>query len=178
MPPADQPPASATATNGKVKGRPIPQPTPRRLIGNLLEIDPANTVKSVERVTRIYGEIFQMKLFEMMIFVSSQELAHAVSDETKFDKVVHLPLMEVRDFAGDGLFTAHTHEPNWTLAHRILIPAFGPLAIKKMQGMMLDAITQMLMYWEHHAGEPFEAADQFTRLTFASGNAGSTDDRT
>lgn len=26
----------------------------------------------------------------------------------------------------------------------------------------------MLMFWEHHAGEPFEAADQFTRLTFVS----------
>lgn len=34
--------------------------------------------------------------------------------------------------------------------------------------MMMDIITQMLMSWEHHAGQPFEAADSYTRLTFVS----------
>jgi cytochrome P450/NADPH-cytochrome P450 reductase len=77
-------------------------------------------------------------------------------------------LVQVRNFAGDGLFTAYNDEKNWAIAHRVLVPAFGPLAIKKMQSGMMDIITQMLMSWEHHAGEPFEAADQFTRLTFVS----------
>ncbi|BEI92453.1 uncharacterized protein CcaverHIS019_0500810 [Cutaneotrichosporon cavernicola] len=157
---------STTKANAKQKKRPIPQPAPKLIVGNILDIDINNMVESLTRISRIYGEIFQMKLFDMMIFVSSQKLAHALSDESKFDKVVHLPLMEVREFAGDGLFTAFNEEPNWALAHRILIPAFGPLAIKKMQPMMLDVITQMLMFWEHHAGQPLEAADQFTRLTF------------
>lgn len=75
----------------------------------------------------------------------------------------------MRSFAGDGLFTARESEPNWTLAHRILVPAFGPVAIKKMQPQMCDIVAQMLMSWEHHAGKPFEAADHFTRLTFVSG---------
>ena len=33
----------------------------------------------------------------------------------------------IRDFAGDGLFTAKTEEPNWAKAHRLLMPAFGPI---------------------------------------------------
>lgn len=37
-----------------------------------------------------------------------------------------------------------------------------------MKGMMLEIISQMLMSWEAHAGQPFEAADQYTRLTFVS----------
>jgi hypothetical protein len=37
-----------------------------------------------------------------------------------------------------------------------------------MQPMMMDVLAQMVMYWEHHAGQPFEAAEQFTRLTFVS----------
>ncbi|CAK9781809.1 cytochrome P450 family [Cutaneotrichosporon oleaginosum] len=148
------------------KGRPIPQPAPKLIVGNIFDIDPLKSMQSMMRLARIHGEIYQLKLFEMIIFVSSQELVHYISDETKFEKCVSKPLQEVRNFAGDGLFTAFNSEHNWTLAHRILIPAFGPLAIKKMQPMMLDVITQMLMFWEHHAGEPLEAADQFTRLTF------------
>ena len=40
--------------------------------------------------------------------------------------------MQVRNGIGDGLFTAHNFEENWALAHRILMPAFGPLPIRDM----------------------------------------------
>ena len=40
---------------------------------------------------------------------------------------MHGPLAIIRDFAGDGLFTAYNEEPNWAKAHRLLMPAFGPL---------------------------------------------------
>lgn len=152
----------------KEERRVIPQPAPTFLVGNILDLDANNSIESMMRLARIHGEIYQLKLLDMIVVLSSQELCHYVSDESKFEKFVSKPLQEVRNFAGDGLFTAWNAEHNWTLAHRILIPAFGPLAIKKMQPMMLDVITQMLMFWEHHAGQPFEAADQYTRLTFVS----------
>ncbi len=167
---SSEPPTSNHAGE-KEEPRPIPQPAPTFLVGNILDLDRNNSIESLMRLARIHGDIFQLKLLQMVVFVSSQKLCHYVSDESKFEKFVSKPLQEVRNFSGDGLFTAWNSEPNWTLAHRILIPAFGPLAIKKMQPMMLDIITQMLMFWEHHAGQPFDVADQYTRLTFVSGHS-------
>lgn len=154
--------------DGKEEFKAIPQPPTTFLVGNLLDLDPINSMQSLSRLASIHGEIYQLQLIDTIVVISSQVMSHVISDETKWEKYISKALQEVRNFAGDGLFTAFGSEPNWTLAHRILIPAFGPLAIKKMQGMMLDLITQMLMFWEHHAGEPFDAADQYTRLTFVS----------
>lgn len=39
------------------------------------------------------------------VVISSQELLHEVSDETRFRKVMSSSLYEVRNAAGDGLFT-------------------------------------------------------------------------
>jgi cytochrome P450/NADPH-cytochrome P450 reductase len=146
--------------------RPIPQPAETFLLGNIPDIDPVKSIISLRRLAKVYGGIFQLKLRNMIVLVSTQKIVHAISDESKFEKVLSAPLFQVRNFTGDGLFTAFSGEHNWTLAHHILIPAFGPIAIKKMQGMMMEIMSQMLMYWETHAGQPFEAADQFTRLTF------------
>jgi cytochrome P450/NADPH-cytochrome P450 reductase len=139
----------------------IPQPKETLLLGNLPDIDPTLSLLSLVRLAVIHGPIYQLKVpGNLIVIVSSQELVHEVCDEKRFEKLLSAPLVQVRNFAGDGLFTAYNDE--------VLVPAFGPLAIKKMQSGMMDIITQMLMSWEHYAGEPFEAADQFTRLTFVS----------
>lgn len=148
--------------------KPIPQPKETLLLGNLLDVDLNDKMGSLCRLAALYGEIYQLKLKEYVVFVSSQRLVHYLCNEQKFHKYISQPLKEVRAFAGDGLFTSYSNEHNWELAHRILVPAFSPVAIRKMQPLMCDIITQMLMFWEHHAGEPFEAADQYTRLTFVS----------
>ena len=66
------------------------------------------------------------------IFVSSYALAKDTFDEKNFEKAVSGPLAQVRHAVGDGLFTALPDEHNWALAHRLLMPAFGPLSIKSM----------------------------------------------
>jgi cytochrome P450 len=43
-----------------------------------------------------------------------------------------------------GLFTAHGDEANWALAHRILMPAFGPLSIRNMLPGMIDIASQLV----------------------------------
>lgn len=146
----------------------IPQPPERLLVGNLLDIDRQEAIQSLRRLAHLYGLIFQLRLIKLVCFASSRVIVNQLCDENKFEKMLSSALVQVRSFAGDGLFTAYTGEHNWDLAHRILVPAFGPLAIKKMQPMMMEIISQMLLFWEHHAGQPFEAADQYTRLTFVS----------
>lgn len=59
-------------------------------------------------------------------------------DEKRFGKLVQAALAELRNGTHDGLFTAQNHEENWHLAHRILVPAFGPLSIAGMFDDMKD----------------------------------------
>ncbi|OCF40576.1 hypothetical protein I317_05586 [Kwoniella heveanensis CBS 569] len=117
--------------------------------------------------TKACGPTYKLQLLDEVVFTGDYELVRVLCDQTKFEKKIPRALMEVRAFAGDGLFTSFgRQEKNWNIAHRILLPAFGPLAIKKMQPQMMEMITQMLLHWEHHAGQPFEAAEAYTRLTF------------
>jgi cytochrome P450/NADPH-cytochrome P450 reductase len=106
---------------------PIPQPPPHPLVGNLPDIDASKGVFGLVEVAEQYGPIVRIQFFNRStIVVSSQRLVNEVCDESRFGKVLGVSLRQVREFAGDGLFTAETQEPNWQKAHRILMPAFGP----------------------------------------------------
>ena len=101
----------------------IPQPKPHLLLGNVLEIDRHMPVQSMMHLVKEYGPIFRMHFpGGDFIIISSQELVNEVCDETRFDKKVHGVILQQRENAGDGLFTARTEEPNWGRAHRILTP--------------------------------------------------------
>ena len=148
---------------------PIPQPKPDPILGNLRDIDTHAPVQSLMRLAKTYGPVFQLTLpgaKGRRIFVSSHELADELFDESRFDKKVHASLEQIRDFAGDGLFTAHTDEPNWESAHRILMPAFGPLPIREMFPEMYDVADQLLLRWERFGEDTvIDVADNMTRLT-------------
>jgi cytochrome P450/NADPH-cytochrome P450 reductase len=145
----------------------IPQPKPEPLLKNLRELNPAAPVQSLMRLADIYGPLFRLELpNRSMLVVSSQQLVNEVCDENRFEKRIHKVLQHLRDLAGDGLFTAYKDEPSWAKAHRILLPAFGPMAIRGMFDQMLDIADQMLLRWERFGeNEVIDVADQMTRLT-------------
>jgi len=146
---------------------PIPQPRPDPILGNLREIDVRAPAQSLMRLARTYGPIYRLRLPSGdRLVVCSQALVHEVSDDTRFDKKVHRALENIRDFAGDGLFTAYTEEPNWGKAHRILMSAFGPAALRDMFDGMLDIADQLVLRWERFgASAAIDVADNMTRLT-------------
>ena len=128
---------------------PVPQPPLKPVIGNLAELDGEAPVQSLMGLARTYGSFFKMRILDHEFYVSSsQELVNELCDETRFRKHVSGALLEIRAFAGDGLFTAHSDEPNWGKAHRVLVPAFGPIAIRGMFDRMLDIADQMFTRWE------------------------------
>lgn len=45
-------------------------------------------------------------------------------------KISATTLLEVKAFAGTGLFTSDTDDLDWKLAHKLLMPAFSPRAVK------------------------------------------------
>ena len=100
------------------------------------------------------------------IFIGSHELMNELCDEKRFTKIVAGPLNEVRNGTHDGLFTAHPGEHNWETAHRILVPAFGPLSIRGMYDGMHDIATQLVMKWARRGPDHvISVTDDFTRLT-------------
>ena len=145
----------------------VPQPPMKPFIGNAGDLDAAAPIQSMMKLAKIYGPIYKLTIFGApMYVVSSQELVDELSDETRFQKRIHGPLKEIRAFAGDGLFTAYNSEPNWAKAHRLLMPAFGPLGVRSMFDRMVDIANQMYVKWERYgSGAVIDVADNMTRLT-------------
>lgn len=93
-------------------------------------------------------------------------MLNELCDERRFQKKVHQNLNELRDAIHDGLFTAHNDEPNWGIAHRTLVPAFGPLNVAGMFESMKDVASQLVLKWlRHGARHDIAVTNDFTRLT-------------
>lgn len=119
------------------------------------------------RLARIHGPFFRMAFFGQEIYIAgSQALVDELCDESRFQKALHPPLKELRGLGGDALFTAYTDEPNWEKAHRLLMPAFGPVGVRGMFDRMLDIAEQMFVRWERFGPDAvIDVADNMTRLS-------------
>ncbi|KAJ1303515.1 hypothetical protein OPQ81_011700 [Rhizoctonia solani] len=147
---------------------PIPQPPAIPFLGNVTDIDTELPSKSFTLLAKQYGEIYALNLLgKPVVAISSVKLAQEVLDEKRFHKAIGTALVEVRNLVSDGLFTAYHGETNWGIAHRILMPAFGPLSIKNMFDDMFDVISQLVLKWERFGPEhEIDPTDDFTRLAF------------
>jgi cytochrome P450/NADPH-cytochrome P450 reductase len=103
------------------------------------------------------------------VFVGSNELVNEACDEKRFVKRPGGALYEVRNGIGDGLFTAFPEEENWGIAHRVLMPMFGPLAIKGMFEEMHEMAVQLVSLWARRGPEnKIAVTEDFTKLTLDS----------
>jgi cytochrome P450 / NADPH-cytochrome P450 reductase len=146
---------------------PIPSPPRNPIIGNLLQIRGPNPIQKLIALSEQYGPIFELRIFNNRLIVASgQEIVDEISTN-KFYKKVSGPIEKLRTLAGDGLFTAHTHEPNWEKAHNILLPGFGLGAMKGYFPVMLQVSHQLIEKWDKAADtqEPLLVVDDMTRLT-------------
>ena len=88
-------------------------------------------INSLKTITS--GPIFELRLPSgNLIVVSNHELFDELCDEKRFGKKISGPFTELRLAIHDGLLSAHNGEEAWGVAHRILVPSFGPLAIQDM----------------------------------------------
>ncbi|KAJ6566478.1 cytochrome P450, partial [Mycena capillaripes] len=146
---------------------PIPQPPSIPFIGNVTALDKDVPLHSFVLLAQTYGEIHQSShVGTTIVNVNSYALANEVSDEKRFKKQVAGGLLEVRNLAGSGLFTAFKDEPDWLLAHRLLMPAFRPMAIKGVLEEMRDICDQMILKHSFGPNAVLDPAADFTRLTF------------
>jgi cytochrome P450/NADPH-cytochrome P450 reductase len=136
-------------------------------VGNIPDLEAETPIQSMMRLSREHGPLFRLAFpGRSLLVLGSHELVDEVCDEQRFDKLVSQALNNIRDFAGDGLFTAHTGEPNWERAHRILLPAFGAQAMRGYFDLMLDIAEQLMEKWERLGPEAdLDVPDNMTRLT-------------
>jgi len=101
------------------------------------------------------------------IVATDYETCAEFCDEKRFPKTI-FALREMRHAMHDGLFTAidGETEPNWGIAHRVLVPAFGPASLRNMYEGMYDMTSQLAMKWARFGkNSPITVADDMTRLT-------------
>ncbi len=146
----------------------IPQPSTKFLLGNLLALGTRTAVQDMMKLARQYGPIYWLDIRgKPFVMVSGFELVDELCDETRFDKSVRGALRRVRRFAGDGLFTAYTQEPNWAKAHNILLPNFGERAMQGYHPMMRDVAEQLVGKWGRlNAEDEIDVVHDMTALAF------------
>ncbi|MEV0389483.1 cytochrome P450 [Nonomuraea sp. NPDC050643] len=145
----------------------IPAPQGLPILGNTLQIPAHAPIEHFAEVATRYEEgLFQLEIAGRSIVVAyDPDLVAEVCDESRFIKRINPPLSIVRDFAGDGLFTAELHEPVWGQAHRILMPAFSQRSMKAYYPQFLEVGEQLVESWAGRQGEDLPVADDMTRLT-------------
>ncbi|WP_018178331.1 cytochrome P450 [Jongsikchunia kroppenstedtii] len=125
----------------------------------------------LERVDEL-RPIFEAKVGpRRLVFVIGADVAAELCDETRFQKAPTPVINALRELGGDGLFTAYNDEPNWQLAHDLLMPAFTKSAMQTYHATMLAAIDELFDYWDSSAtgaGAPLRRGDisgDMTKLT-------------
>ncbi|WP_211745731.1 cytochrome P450 [Paenibacillus sp. Marseille-Q4541] len=146
----------------------IPQPKTYGPLGNLPLIDGNAPIQSLSKIAEEYGPIFQIQYpaGRKELYISGHEFVKDASDEKRFDKRIWAPLQNVRPFAGDGLFTSGTYEPNWKKAHNILLSSFSQRAMQGYHTKMLDIAFQLIQKWARlNPDETVDVPGDMTRLT-------------
>ena len=149
----------------------IPSPQTLPLIGNLHQIPKAGLIQHLMAVARDFADPGIFKLYfgsYVSIWVSHPDLVAELCDEQRFRKIPGPGLRAVRAFAGDGLFTSFSDEPNWGRAHRILLPAFSQRAMRGYYDMMVEVADALVEKWASIAGSDVHVADDMTRFTLDS----------
>ncbi|GAE07479.1 NADPH-P450 reductase 1 [Paenibacillus sp. JCM 10914] len=145
-----------------------PQPKTFGPLGNLPLMDTDAPVQSLVKVASEIGPIFQFQFpgGRKELYISGHEYVKDACDEKRFDKRVWAPLQNVRPFAGDGLFTSATQEPNWKKAHNILLSSFSQRAMQNYHTKMIDIAMQLIQKWARlNPDDTVDVPADMTRLT-------------
>ncbi|MFF1823416.1 bifunctional cytochrome P450/NADPH--P450 reductase [Kribbella sp. NPDC058245] len=147
----------------------MPHPPGRvPVVGDLVAATSQTPIQDNTRLARELGPIFSKRFFGRdVVIVSGADLVAELSDDTRFAKHVAPALDRIRGVAGDGLFTAYNDEPNWQLAHDILLPAFALQSIRSYHPAMLEVANRLIAAWDGAAADSRSVGvtDDMTRLT-------------
>ncbi|WP_328386778.1 cytochrome P450 [Streptomyces sp. NBC_00400] len=138
-------------------------------VADLTDAGPIHTpIQQFMDLARIHGPVFKRKFGDHeTLFLASLDLVTELADESRFSKAKSVVLENVREFTGDGLFTAYNDEPNWAKAHEVLMPAFALGSMRTYHPAMLKAVRRVTASWDRRVadGTPVQVAEDMTRMT-------------
>ncbi|WP_327687799.1 cytochrome P450 [Streptomyces tubercidicus] len=138
-------------------------------VADLTDAGPIHTpIQQFMDLSRIHGPVFKRKFGDHeTLFLASLDLVTELADESRFSKAKSVVLENVREFTGDGLFTAYNDEPNWAKAHEVLMPAFALGSMRTYHPAMLKAVRRVIAAWDRRVadGTPVQVAEDMTRMT-------------
>ncbi|MFD3623933.1 MULTISPECIES: cytochrome P450 [unclassified Streptomyces] len=147
----------------------IPHPPYRLpLLGDIVGASRHTPLQDSLKYADTLGPIFRRNAFgKEFVFTWGAGLVADLADESRFAKHVGLGVANLRPVAGDGLFTAYNHEPNWQLAHDVLAPGFSREAMAGYHPMMLAVAERLTEHWDRAAagGRPVDVPGDMTKLT-------------
>ncbi|CAO3649127.1 unnamed protein product [Mucor hiemalis] len=146
----------------------IPGPPRLPMVGNLYEMLP-DLAAGWKKQFAQYGSLVSVSVLGLeLIGTNDPDIAEIFVKESEyFTKKIGATLKEVKEFAGGGLFTSDSDAEEWKLAHKILMPAFSPRAIKAYQPEMgLIAQETMKVLAEYSPSDKVEILNWCTNLTF------------
>ncbi|MCY7394609.1 MAG: cytochrome P450 [Nocardioides sp.] len=136
----------------------------RAVIGDVRGLHPRRALQTIMARGRGLGPIFETQVFrQKFVFASSAALCAELCDEKRFVKALPPALVALREFAGDGLFTAYNDETNWRIAHDLLLPAFAKPAMQRYHAIMLEAVNELFAVLPED--RPVDVASYMTKLT-------------
>ena len=145
-----------------------PMPSPRRLplLGHMHLFRQGRFIQQLGEMSTRFDGIFRIELGDMTgLVVTTAALTAELSDETRFRKVLSKALIEIRDILGDGLITVRSEAPEWAVAHRVLMPAFNPRAMRGYFDSMVEVAGQLVAKWEAAPGADIAVSADMSRLT-------------
>lgn len=147
----------------------LPHPAGRRaVIGDVrtvLRAPGAGPVQQMLFLSQGLAPLFEVRTFgTKFVLATDAALTAELSDETRFKKMLAPAVKALRDVAGDGLFTAYTDEPNWSLAHDLLLPAFTRASMRGYHDTMNDVCSELISTWDATDG-PVDVPPSLTKMT-------------
>jgi len=154
-------------TTATTASAPYPHPRWRMpIIGDLLTVDLAKPCQGLTRDIGTHGGVVEQRIFSFpVIVVSRADLVEEINNEEHWEKHLGHSLRKLRPVAGDGLFTAYNHEPNWRKAHNILVPAFAKAAMEGYHAPMLATVRELTEPWSSQPGVWVDIPSAANRLT-------------
>lgn len=103
------------------------------MFGKLIAFVCLSSTEGWVRQFAAHGPLVEVNMLgRKVIGTNDPEIAELFVKESEYftKKVTNSGLAEIKAFGGQGLFTTDTDEMDWKLAHKLLMPAFSPRAIK------------------------------------------------
>ncbi|KAJ3122264.1 hypothetical protein HK098_002969 [Nowakowskiella sp. JEL0407] len=133
----------------------ITGPKPLPFVGNIYDLlpDPAT---GLFKLFKIYGSVLKLNLLgEESVATNDPAVVEFMMKESEFmTKKMVGPMKEIKEIGGNGLFTTNTNEPDWTLAHNLLMPAFSPKAMKAYTTEMGEIGQKLVTVFDKIAANP------------------------